>query len=87
MLVREMFINYFNLILCLGIFIVGYLVYKEKKDKLSFNIALAFGLFAASHFIALLGIRGGAVITLVVIRVIGYLVILIALSKIHSAKT
>lgn len=81
-----MFVNYLNLIMCLGIFVVGYLAYKKKKDKLLLNIGIAFGFFAVSHLVVLLGFRGNVATMLVLIRAIAYLIILVALSRFVSAK-
>jgi hypothetical protein len=86
MLMQWMFIEYMNLILCLGIFIVGYLAYRRKKDKLAFNIAIAFGLFAVIHLVMLLRIRGINLPIMAAIKAVAYLIILTALAKIVSQK-
>jgi hypothetical protein len=82
-----MFMEYTNLLLCLGIFIVGYLAYKQKRDKLPLNIGIAFGFFAAVHLVMLfLRVRDFTMTMLIVIKVIAYLVILVTLAKLTSQK-
>jgi len=68
-----------NLALCIVIAALGYVRYKKSKSKIPLYIGIAFGLFGISHAITLLGIQGMMDI-LLVIRTLGYVTVVYALS-------
>ncbi len=67
-----------NLILCAVILLLGLLKFNKTKSKLPLYIAVAFALFGVSHLITILG---GASAGLVPIRVVAYLIVILALLK------
>jgi hypothetical protein len=69
-----------NFIFSVIIVILGFWVYKVKNNVLALYIALAFGLFAISHLSILLGTPSTS-ISIIIIRALGYLVVIFALSK------
>ncbi|AEG19215.1 hypothetical protein [Methanobacterium paludis] len=69
-----------NLIFCIIIVILGYWAYRKKENVIAIYIAIAFGLFGISHLAILLGSPSSAV-SLLVIRTLGYLVVIFALYK------
>jgi hypothetical protein len=69
-----------NVVLCFIIMVVGYWGHKKTGDMLPYYIALAYGIFAISHFLSLLSIKGNLEYFLIAIRTIGYLIITFALS-------
>lgn len=69
-----------NLIFSLIIVILGYWVFRAKKLVLAAYIALTFGLFAISHLAALLGVPASDA-SIIVIRSLGYLVVIYALVR------
>ena len=75
-----------NLVLSLMILIVGCWGYLKYKDKTSFHIGVAFGLFSVSHLISLLGMQGYFQVTVMLIRIFGYLIVLFALLQIERKK-
>lgn len=69
-----------NFIFALIIVILGYWVYRAKKLVIAIYIGLAFGLFAISHLAVLLGTPSSD-ISIIVIRSLGYLVVIYALVR------
>jgi hypothetical protein len=67
-----------NFILALIIFILGLWVYRIKKIVLAVYVAIGFGLFAISHFAILMGTNSSD-ISIIIIRALGYLVVIYAL--------
>ncbi|MFH1485131.1 MAG: hypothetical protein ABIH46_03585 [Chloroflexota bacterium] len=64
-----------NLVLCIIILVLGLLGYQRSGDKVPLYIAIAFTLFGVSHLLTLLGFGQGLASILVVIRTLGYLMI------------
>ena len=75
-----------NLILCISIVIVGYLAYLKKSDIVLAYLALAYVLFGISHIIALFGIEEQTSIPMVVIRILGYSMVLFAVYTASKKK-
>jgi len=71
-----------NLILCIIILALGIWAYTQKRGETPLFIGIAFGLFGTSHFLKLAGLGVSLASLLVVIRVIAYLLVLIALSRV-----
>jgi hypothetical protein len=71
-------VNIVNLVLCAVILLLGFLKFSKTKSKLPLYIAVAFALFGVSHLITILG---GAGASLVIIRVVAYLIVIFALLK------
>jgi len=69
-----------NFVLALIILILGLWVYRAKKIGLAIYVALGFGLFAVSHALVLLG-TNSADISIIIIRAIGYLVVIYGLIR------
>jgi hypothetical protein len=69
-----------NFIFSVIVLILGFWVYRAKKIVLALYIALAFALFAISHLAILLG-TPSANISILIIRSLGYLVIIYALAR------
>ena len=75
-----------NLILCVIIAALGYLVYRRKKFRTAVSISLAFALFGLSHFVTLIGLASLLQDLLVVVRTVAYLVVVFALVHAWQAK-
>ena len=73
-----------NFIFSLIIAILGYWVYQSKKIVLALYVALTFILFTISHLAILLG-TSSTDLSIIVIRALGYLVLIYAL--IREAKS
>ncbi len=69
-----------NFVFAVIIVILGFWVYRAKKFVLALYIALAFGLFAISHLAILLG-TPSTDISIIIIRSLGYLVVIYALAR------
>jgi hypothetical protein len=67
-----------NLILCIVIFLLGYLVYRKQERISAFLIGIAFGMFGLSHFSVLSGIAFPDV-TFILLRICGYILVAAAL--------
>lgn len=76
-----MHITLVNLILAALILIVGIWAYGKRRATAALLVGVAFGLFALSHLLTLLGMAGTLETVLIVIRVLGYLVALFAVYK------
>ena len=67
-----------NLLLCMVIFLLGYLVYRKQEKISAILIGIAFGLFGLSHFSVLTGIAFPEV-TFILLRICGYILVAAAL--------
>jgi hypothetical protein len=72
-------ILFVNLLLCIGIVILGLLCYRKSGDMLPAFIAAAFGLFGISHALTLLGFKTALTTPLIIIRALAYVLVLVAL--------
>ena len=75
-----------NLILCVIILAMGIWAYVKKKGDVPLYIGIAFGLFAVSHIITLIGIAAALNVFLIVIRLISYLLVIFAIYRIIAKK-
>jgi len=75
-----------NLILSAGIFVLALFTWSRLKSTLALFVGIAFGLFAMSHLVLVLGLGEAAQGLIVVVRVLGYALVLIALYKEMLAK-
>jgi uncharacterized membrane protein (UPF0136 family) len=75
-----------NLILCLVILALGIWAYIKKKYDVPLYIGIAFGLFAISHLLKLVGLAAGLATLLIVVRIIAYLLVIYALTRIVVKK-
>ena len=76
-------INSINLLLCIVIFLLGYLVYRKQERICALLIGIAFGMFGLSHFSVLSGIAFPE-ITFILLRVCGYILVAAALWLLFS---
>jgi hypothetical protein len=67
-----------NLLLCIVIFLLGYLVYRKQEKISAILIGIAFGMFGLSHFSVLTGIVFPEV-TFILLRICGYVLVAAAL--------
>ncbi|MBM3118562.1 MAG: hypothetical protein FJ006_03265 [Chloroflexi bacterium] len=70
-----------NLILCLIILALGIWAYIKKKYDVPLYIGIAFGLFAISHLLHLLGLAASLAAFLIVVRIVAYLLVIYALTR------
>lgn len=79
-------ITIINLILAVIVLVVGIWAYGRKKVAAPLLVGIAFGLFALSHLLTLLGLAGALNTLLIIIRIIGYLVAILAVYKMAIQK-
>ncbi len=72
-------VTLWNLIFTSAIFILGMVGYQKTKNRTSFFIGLAFGLYAVSHFVTLLGYAQSLELLLLTIRTVAYVAVIYAL--------
>jgi|GEM_PF-667689 len=72
-------ISILNLALSIIILITGYWGYKNKKDIVPLYVGVAFGLFGLTHLLTVLGFREALTNVFLVVRTIGYLIVIFAL--------
>jgi hypothetical protein len=75
-----------NFVLCIVILALGIWAYAKKKGDVPLYIGIAFGLFAISHLMTILGLAGSLAIFLIILRVIAYLLVVVALCRILVKK-
>jgi hypothetical protein len=88
-----------NLVLTTVILILGiWAFFKRKSDiahgsskaiaipDVALYIGIAFGLFAVSHALTLAGLAASLQIFIIVIRIVGYLLVIVALCRILMKK-
>jgi uncharacterized membrane protein (UPF0136 family) len=75
-----------NFVLCIVILALGIWAYVKKKDDVPLYIGIAFGLFAVSHLMTLLGLAAGLTVLLIAIRLIAYLLVVFALYRLLVKK-
>jgi uncharacterized membrane protein (UPF0136 family) len=71
-----------NFVLCIIILALGIWAYVKKKNDVPLYLGIAFGLFAVSHLMTLLGLAAGLTVFLIAIRIIAYLLVVFALYRI-----
>ncbi|MGD2072188.1 MAG: hypothetical protein PVG65_01710 [Candidatus Thorarchaeota archaeon] len=67
-----------NFVLCIIILILGILAYLKKEEHIPLYIAIAFGLFDISHLATILGFKETLEVLLIGIRIIAYLLVILA---------
>ena len=70
-----------NLVLCIIIVILGYLAYRKSKNTVPIYVGMGFALFGISHLATIFGLKETLSDVLIVIRTIGYLMVIFALYK------
>ena len=75
-----------NLVLCIVILALGIWAFIKKKWDVPLYIGIAFGLFAISHALTLAGLAASLDAFIIVIRIIGYLLVIVALCRILMKK-
>jgi uncharacterized membrane protein (UPF0136 family) len=75
-----------NFVLCIVILALGIWAYVRKRNDIPLYIGIAFGLFAVSHILTLLGLAAGLTVFLIIIRLIAYLLVVAALCRILVKK-
>jgi len=76
-----------NLVLCSIIVILGYLTYRKSKEMIPIYIGMGFTLFGISHLATILGLKEMLSDALIVIRTLGYLLVIFALYTFWKRKT
>lgn len=75
-----------NLILCVVILILGIWGYSAKKNATPLFIGIAFGLFGLTHILSLFGLAADLNIFFIVVRLVAYLLVIVALFKLIVGK-
>lgn len=68
-----------NLILAVIILVMGIWAYRKRQAGFALYTGIGFGLFAVSHLLTLFGLAGTLNALLIVIRIAGYLLVIVAL--------
>jgi len=76
-----MSITVVNLILAVLILVVGVWAYSKRHTQAALLVGIAFGLFALSHLLTLLGLAGTLSTALIAVRILGYVVALYAVYR------
>lgn len=72
-------VTVWNLIFTSAIFIIGMMGYQKTRNQASFFIGVAFGLFAISHAVTLLGYAQQLELILLTLRTFAYVAVIYAL--------
>jgi len=81
-----MAVTIINLVLCIVILALGIWAFIRKKWDVPLYIGIAFGLFGVSHTLTLAGLAASLDAFVIVIRVIAYLLVIVALCRILMKK-
>jgi uncharacterized membrane protein (UPF0136 family) len=81
-----MAVTIINLVLTTVILILGIWAFVKRKSDVALYIGIAFGLFAVSHALTLAGLAASLETLLIVVRIIGYLLVIVALCRILMKK-
>jgi hypothetical protein len=68
-----------NLVLSVVVVALAIVVYISKKSRIAMYVGVGFALFGVSHFMTFVGLATSLVDVLLVVRTLGYLVIIFAL--------
>jgi hypothetical protein len=71
-----------NLILCVIVVALAIVAYTSKKSRIAMYIGVTFALYGVSHIMTLIGLAQSLSDLLIIIRTLGYLIIIYALYKI-----
>ena len=75
-----------NLVLCVVILGLGIWAYTKGKGEVPLYIGIAFGLFAVSHLLQLVGLGASLDILLIIIRLVAYVLVIYVLYRIVTKK-
>jgi hypothetical protein len=81
-----MAVTVINLVLTTVILILGIWAFVKRKSDIALYVGIAFGLFAVSHALTLAGLAASLETLLIVIRTIGYLLVIVAMCRILMKK-
>ncbi len=70
-----------NLVLCIAILILGYLVYRRRGSISALFIGIAFGMFGLSHLSLLAGLTLFPATSFLLLRICGYGLVIAALYR------
>ncbi len=72
-------VNIINIILCTVIVAMGFISYNKNQNAIPLLIAIAFLIFGVSHIINFIGLADELQAALMIIRILGYLTVVIAM--------
>jgi len=75
-----------NLVLCVGILLLGYLVYRKRDIISALFIGIAFGIFGLSHLNTLFVPPLFPEVTFALLRICGYVIVGVALYLLLKEK-
>ena len=75
-----------NLVLCVGILLLGYLVYRKRDIISALFIGIAFGIFGVSHLNTLFVPPLFPEVTFALLRICGYVIVGVALYLLLKEK-
>lgn len=75
-----------NLVLAVIILVLGLWAYTKNKSQVGLLVGIGFGLFGLSHLLTLLGLAAGMTAFLIIVRTIGYLLVIVALWGVVRGK-
>jgi len=81
-----MAVTIINLVLTTVILALGIWAFVKRKSDVALYIGIGFGLFAISHALTLAGLAASLDTFVIVIRIIGYLLVIFALCRILMKK-
>jgi len=82
----QVVITIVNLILGVVILAIGIWAFSRKKGDAPLYIGIAFGLFAVTHLLTLIGLASLLAIFIIIVRIIAYLLVIFAIYRILTKK-
>jgi len=75
-----------NLILSIIILIMGIWAYAAGRARSILYVGIAFGLFALTHLLTLVGLAAGLSMLVLIVRILGYLLVIYAIYIVITKK-
>jgi uncharacterized membrane protein YhfC len=75
-----------NLILSLIVFILGIWAYAAVKSRSALYVGIAFGLFAITHLLSMLGLAAMLSVLIIIVRIIAYVIVMYAIYILLAKK-
>lgn len=75
-----------NLIFTIIVFALGIWGYTRKRNDVLLYIGIAYGIFALSHLLTVLGFAVSLTVLLIIIRIIAYLLLILGVYKLAVKK-
>jgi hypothetical protein len=75
-----------NLVLSLIVLILGIWAYAAAKSRAALYVGIAFGLFAVTHLLSMLGLAAMLAALIIIVRIIAYVIVMYSIYIVLAKK-